>query len=310
MESIIDRVEQKNKRKGQIISVIVHALLLILAFLPFLQYPDPPPGQEGILISFGQPEAGVNDDPASGPIEVTEVQEAIEEAVEVERQIEEAKQKAVEAEPEPVEEEPVVEEEEVVTDNTSEELAIQKEEERKRKEAEDAKRAEEERLKKEAEEAEKKRKEDEARKKADADKLKEDIFGGLNKNKDKGKGQGDGGNPGNQGDPNGGNSDLLEGVSTGAGRVGRGLGDRGGSGPPVESNINSYGRVLIEVCVDDGGRVIKAEYTQKSQVDNIASTSNDANLIALAKKNAMKWTFNSGTLDKQCGVIIYNFKAK
>jgi len=36
----------------------IHLCLLILVLLPLLHPPDPPPGQSGVLIAFGEPDAG------------------------------------------------------------------------------------------------------------------------------------------------------------------------------------------------------------------------------------------------------------
>ncbi len=62
MDAIINERENTNKRVGQITSIVVHLLLLILAFLPLMTYPDPPPGQEGILISLGEPDVGAGEE--------------------------------------------------------------------------------------------------------------------------------------------------------------------------------------------------------------------------------------------------------
>ena len=50
--------EEKNRRRGMIISVVLHILVILLALLPFLTYPDPPPGQEGLLVNLGLPDEG------------------------------------------------------------------------------------------------------------------------------------------------------------------------------------------------------------------------------------------------------------
>jgi TonB family protein len=323
METTIqqNKREQENKRRGRLITTIVHILLIILAFLPLLTFPDPPPGQEGILVSFGQPDAGRNSEEAGGDVQEQEIQEAIAEAQEEEKRIEEERVEAAaeaeaEAEPEPEIEpapEDPVPERDIVEDVNSEEIKLRNEEEaRKRQEAEDKARQEREAQERADEEARKKAEaeaeaarqaaEEEARKRAEAEKLKNEI-GGLFGDGD-GEGEGDGGKPGNQGDPNGGDSDILEGITTGTGRVGGGLGSRGGSGPRITDNSQETGRVVIKVCVGSNGRVVSAEFTQSG------STTASNTLIRLAKANAQKWTFKPGEVDKQCGTITYDFKVK
>ncbi|HRW75845.1 MAG TPA: Mut7-C RNAse domain-containing protein, partial [Saprospiraceae bacterium] len=58
----INRDEEKDRRKGLLISIAVHAGIILLALLPLLTYQDPPPGQEGVLISFGNIDQGSGDD--------------------------------------------------------------------------------------------------------------------------------------------------------------------------------------------------------------------------------------------------------
>ncbi|MEZ4948338.1 MAG: hypothetical protein R2784_02945 [Saprospiraceae bacterium] len=102
------------------------------------------------------------------------------------------------------------------------------------------------------------------------------------------------------------NSDILEGKSTGTGKVGGGLGSRGISKSPKVVNRTQYsGTVVIRLCVDRNGNVIGTpEFTQAG------STTTNRDLVQIAIKNAKEWQFNRGTLDKQCGTITYNFKFK
>lgn len=334
MESTIaDHKEQKNKRKGFITSFTIHIALLILALLPLLTFPDPPPGQEGILVNLGIPDVGQGNDnaPPTKSEEVPAINEP--EPAPPEPEPVEVEPEPTPPEPEPVPE--VVEEEapakEVVTDDRSKEIALEKEKEAKRKEAARKKRLEEERIKREkaeaerkkraAEEAERKRKEDEARrkaaaeaeakrkaaeeaarKKAEADRISSDI-GGLFGD---GKGKGNTGKPGNQGDPGGDpDSDVLEGISTGSGKVGGGLGSRGiVNSPKVTDNSQKTGRVVIKVCVGSTGSVVSAEFTQRG------STTTDSRLRQIAVANAKKYKFSRGGPEKQCGTITYDFKVR
>jgi len=130
-------------------------------------------------------------------------------------------------------------------------------------------------------------------------------YGGLLNGK--GTGRGNTGQAGNQGDPNGDpNAKNLEGIHTGGkGRIGGGLGNRGViSEPKITDNSQKTGVVMIKVCVNKTGSVISADYTQKG------STTNDATLINIAKRNAMKFKFTAGDVEQQCGTITYDFKVQ
>ncbi|MEL6721568.1 MAG: hypothetical protein AAFP82_22920, partial [Bacteroidota bacterium] len=167
----------------------------------------------------------------------------------------------------------------------------QRKEEARRKAQEEA-----ERQKREAEEAERQRKE------AERNATKSRI-GDLFSN---GGGKGNTGKTGNQGDPNGDpNASKLEGISTGTGQVGGGLGGRGGSGPRLSDSSQKVGNVVVYVCVDANGKVVSAEYTQKGSYGSAAS---DSAIRRKAIANAKNWKFKSGSVDKQCGTISYRFK--
>lgn len=78
-----------------------------------------------------------------------------------------------------------------------------------------------------------------------------------------GGGQGEGGNPGNQGDPDGGeNGDPF---GTGEGKGGKGLGSRNAIQKPIgRSNCEMKGIIMVRIEVDPKGRVIKATYEPKN----------------------------------------------
>jgi outer membrane biosynthesis protein TonB len=118
--------------------------------------------------------------------------------------------------------------------------------------------------------------------------------------------KGNTGKPGSQGDPNGDpNSDILEGISNGSGRVGGGLGSRGVlHEPKITDNSQKTGRVVISVCVDKSGRVIKATYTQKG------STTTDSELQKIARDAALQFTFTKSDIEEQCGTITVDFKLR
>ncbi len=308
MEAFVTQQEKKNKKRGLTTSIILHVALIILALLPLLTFPDPPPGQEGILVNLGLPDVGQGDDNA-GPSAPTEPVEAEPEETEP---IEEETPPPTVEKPEPKTEPTPTPPKEVVTTEDPEAIALKKkkeqeEAERKRKEREEAERkrkeqeAEAERKRKEAEAA-RKAEEERKRKEAEADALKDEIgslFGD-------GKGKGNTGKPGNQGDPEGDpDASKLEGISTGTGTVGGGLGNRGVLGAPkITDNSQKQGTVTVKVCVDRNGTVTSAEFTQRG------STTSDNQLKRLAVDNAKKWKFSQGEVDKQCGTITYRFKVQ
>jgi predicted nucleic acid-binding Zn ribbon protein len=277
--------EQKNRRRSMLISVGIHLLILILAILPFLKYPDPPPGQEGVLISFGEPDVGQGDDRPDVQQETPDVQPTKSEAA-----------RPAEA---PAKSTP----EKIVTSNDADtRLKRQQQEAESRQRVQQQQAAAEEAArKKAAEEASRKAAEEEARKKAEYDQTKKqygDFFGG--------KGKGDTGKPGNQGDPKGDpDASKLDGLTKGSGVIGAGLSNRGvRKAPDISDRSQKTGRVVVYVCVDRNGKVLKAEYTQRG------STTSDAQLIDLAIRNARSYLFTESDLDEQCGTITYDFKVQ
>ncbi len=295
----LTRTESANKRKGLIFSVVFHTVAIILLALFGLSFQNPPPEQGGILVNLGIPEemgTGNENAPEGKPAEAAEEPEPEPEKEEVPPPREKPK-KEVEK-PKPTPEKPVVKTE----DPEAIALKKKKEEEKKRQETEARERQEAERKRKEAETAEAKRKADEAKKQQE---LKDQIGGALGGGK--GKGKGNSGKTGNPGDPNGDpNSDVLTGISTGSGVVGGGLGNRGvvKKGAPISDNSQEEGTMYLDICVDQNGNVISAEYTQRG------STVNSSRLKQLAIQNAKQWKFKPGEVDKQCGTIRYDFKLK
>lgn len=294
----------KDRKKGLITSLTVHTVLLILALIPLMDYQVPPPGQPGVLVSFGAPDMGSGDDrPDTQQEEEVDPEppsedEKVDEEVVDEPEVEETKPEAT---PPPQPETA----KEIVTKDEPDLVAIQKkkqeEDARKREEeAERQKRVEEAKKKAEAEAEAKKKAEEEAQKKAEYEKAKKqfgDSFGG-------GKGKTD--KPGNQGDPNGDpDAKKLEGISTGSGMVGGGLGDRGVLfEPKISDNSQKTGTVVVRVCVDRNGEVISADYTQKG------STTADSELRQIAINSSKKFRFSKGSIDKQCGTITIDFKVR
>lgn len=288
----VSQQEQKNKRYGVIISSIFHTLVIILLLIPLLTYPDPPPGQEGILVNLGIPDIGQGEENAgpSQPVAEQESEPEAEPTPTKEREV----QKPTKTNPAP--------QKDVVRTEDPDAVALREQQKREQAERDRQEREAEARRQAEAE-ARRKAAEEEARKKAEADKLKDQI-GGLFGD---GKGKGNTGKQGNQGDPGGDpNAGNLEGISTGSGSVGGGLSDRGVSrrGPGVQDNSQSVGSAVISVCVDRDGNVISADFTQKG------STISDGSLRSKAIADAKQWKFGKGDVDKQCGTITYRFKVQ
>jgi len=322
MEAFISEKERQDQQVARTTSAIIHALLLALLFLPLLKFPIPPPGQEGILVSFGVPDQGEGDDKP-----MTQNEEIVDPTPpstpppppepEVEPEVEEVA-KPKETAP------PKAPDKKVITAEDPDVAALKKKQKEEAvKAAEDAKvrKAEEARVKKEedakkqaaVEEARKVAAAEDARKRAEAaaaaeaarqkaeyDNAKKqygDVFGA---------GKGNTGKPGNQGDPNGDpNADNLKGISTGSGKIGGGLDGRGVLfTPSVEEKSQRTGRVVVNVCVDKNGKVTSAKYTQKG------STTADANLKQISEESSRKFKFSASDIPEQCGTITFDFKVK
>lgn len=270
--------DPKDRKKAVRTSVVVNIGLLILLLFPFMSFQVPPPGEEGILVSFGMPDMGRGDDRPD-----TQQEE------EVPPQPEEETPPPP-AEPEVVEEQVV--EEEVITQEDPNAIALKKKEEEEARQKAEKERQE--RLE------EQRRKEAEAKKEAEYAEAKKqfgDLFGG-------GKGSTD--TEGNQGDPLGDpNADNLEGLSTGQGSVGGGLGGRRIQYvPKVVESSQKTGRVVVRVCVNEAGQVFESSFTQKG------STTGDPDLVATAVKFSRQYRFSESTVSKQCGTITFDFKVK
>jgi TonB family protein len=290
VDTSVTTQDEQHRKRGMMVSVALHVALIMLALLPLLTFPDPPPGQEGILVNLGMPDEGQGTDNA-GP------SAPIAEDLPDDPQPEDAAPPEEVAPPEP---EP---DRNVVTSDDSD-VQVKKNEKKKEEDRKRQERLEQERREREArEEAQRKEAAEKARRDKEASDLKDLLKGGLEGD---GDGKGNTGKPGNQGDPNGDpNSDILEGISTGSGRVGGGLGDRGVSRThkPTDDS-QEQGVVVVKVCVDKAGNVISAEFTQRG------STVTTARLKNIAISSAKKWKFSPGQVDRQCGTITYNFKAQ
>ncbi|MEO1434949.1 MAG: hypothetical protein AAFV80_05390 [Bacteroidota bacterium] len=302
--STVEQREGNNKKVGWLTTLVMHILLLALILYPFLTIPNPPPGQEGILISFGTPDVGQGDvqpiaeNPSERPSEVEDTP--------VEQPEEEIEEVVPEEAAPPESSEP---ERDVLTAEDAEAIAIQREKDRKAREKaekeakEEAERVAKEEAQRKAEEEARRKAEEEARKLEEA----KNQFGfpGRNNNSN---GQGNTNKPGDQGAPNGDpNADNLDGDnSTGKGSadIGGGLAGRGvDARPTVTNRSQKQGKVRVKICVDPSGKVTSAEYSLSG------SRTQDSYLVQLAKDSAKKFKFSANAMapESQCGHIDFNF---
>lgn len=272
--------EDGDDRRAVIISFIFHILLVLLAILPLLHYPVPPPGMEGVAVVFGEPDAG--GDPVPEPLP--------------------------ESQPEPMPEQvpvadpakPVKQPQSVVTTDDPDAKV------RADRAREEARQREEQRMKN-AQEAEQKRKAEEAARKAAEEKALKDKQAQEMRDlmKNSGKGAGSASKSGTQGSQEGQAQQGTIGQGPGTGKVGAGLSDRGvRNAPQINDRSQKTGRVVIEVCVDRNGKVVKADFTQRG------STTADTELIELARRNARNYIFSTSDVEEQCGTISYDFKVR
>ena len=319
-------VDIKEKNKARIATAVSLLLFFLILFLPWFTYQNPPPGQEGTIINLGTIDFGQGSENApesSAEAEALEEKENPPTTSQEESQKEKEEVVKPKSNPEPKE---IASTKKVITDDTKD-LALAEAKKKKEKEREEKAKKE----KREQERVEKlaaAKKEREAKEKRIAEEIRlaeekaakekaakeaklaeandhknylKDLFGKSGE----GEGKGNTGESGNQGTKDGDpNASAVEGISSGSGVVSGGLAGRGGSGPGIKDNSNKAGTIMIKVCVNGSGKVISANYTQRG------STIVDPKLKKLAEDNAFKWNFKSGSADKQCGFIKYEFKVE
>src|SRR6186997_2326152 len=272
ISSPVDSKEQTSLGKGWIVSLGTHILFLALLCLPFLVAKVPPPDEsEGLLVNLGLQDQGQGDETPRGET------------------------KEVTADPTPQKPQPEVK---PIAAKTPAKQTTQKS----ITSTEDSGVAAREAAAKQKAQADAQRQANEEAQKQAAYNSTKKSYGDLLGN----SGKGNTGKAGSQGDPNGDpNSNVLEGISKGSGRVGGGLGNRGVlHEPQIKDGSQKTGRVVITVCVDKSGKVVKAEYTQKG------STTTDSELRDIAKKAALKFQFTTSEIEEQCGTITVDFKVK
>jgi len=74
--------------------------------------------------------------------------------------------------------------------------------------------------------------------------------------------------------------------------------------PKIEDDFTTNGKIVLSVCVDNNGEVIKANLFREHSIDYTEE------LILIARNNAFKYKFSKSELAEQCGTITYNFKTK
>jgi membrane protein involved in colicin uptake len=285
MSKIINSKEEKDKKRSAIISLVLHSLLFLLFFLPLIKV-DPPKEIGGILVSFGDPDAGY-DALFENVEEVTTSEEATASGGTSSESEDVNSKDRVEEAPIAAKEKTVQKKETPNTNNTKNQADV---------------------IAKNKAEADRKAKE--AAAKADADRVAKEKTEFDNKKKKfsdlLGGGKGNNNNKGNQGtekgDPNG---NVLSGMSKGSGKVGGGLSGRGVEFEPTfADNSQKTGKVSLSICVNNDGKVTKADFTQKG------STTSDAYLIDLARKTALKYRFSKSDIESQCGTVTVDFKVQ
>jgi outer membrane biosynthesis protein TonB len=270
LESLATEKNHTSLGKGWLVSFIAHLIVIAILFIPMWMSQTPPPEEEGVMVSLGLPDEGQGEEAPSvnegkpEPEPETKPQEAVQEISSKKPEKQVASK--------------------VVTSNEQDAVRVKEAEAKKQAQAESQRRAAEEAKKQEAYNNTKK--------------SYGDLLGGS--------GKGNTGKPGSQGDPSGDpNAKALEGISKGSGRVGGGLGNRGVLHEPKISDASQKtGRVVISVCVDKNGKVIKADYTQKG------STTTDSELKDIAKRAALQFKFTDSDIEEQCGTITVDFKIK
>jgi outer membrane biosynthesis protein TonB len=287
--------QRKVKNQGIILTVVVHTLFILLLMLKVASHPKVvPPPPEGILVNLGLPDVGQGTDNTPGP-PVPVPEPPVDKP-----KPKPTKEPTIVTKPTKPTPSPKPVQKPTVTTEDPNAIAIRQQKEREKQQREESDRiAREENAAKQRADDERKRKDAEA-------KAMKDQIGGLFGGGGKGSGKGNTGKPGNQGDPDGDpNAKNLNGVTTGTGSVGGNLGSRNlRSKPSITDNSQDEGTVVLYVCVDKDGNVISADFTQKG------STTSSANLVSLARSNAMRWKFDAGDIDKQCGTITYRFRVQ
>ncbi len=299
MDHALPHKKDENRKKGIIVSFMVHTLLLLIALVPYLVSEKIPEEISGIVVAFGSPDGGSSN---ADPIAKTDTPIATETPKEDTSKDDDKSSTATSKQKEtkdpkpskkPVNDlKPLTNTSDVAVDDAQIEKAkkdaLAAEAEEKRRQAEQIARIE-------------------AQKKAEAEAKKAAFSDSKSKFSDLlGSGKGNNNNDGNAGNPKGDpNSDALNQLATGSGRIGGGLTDRGVLfEPQIDDNSQYTGVVVVKVCVDRTGKVSEAKFTQ------LGSTTTNKLLVDLAVGAAKKYQFTPSEVETQCGNITIEFKVK
>ena len=300
MDHAVLQKEDENKKKGLIMSFVIHALLILIALIPYLVSDTDPTEISGIQVAFGTPDGGSsNANPISDTYE-TKVNDSNKESASEDNQNNSSSNTPDTETSEPKTNTAPQSKVEPVS-NTSDVVVDERKKEQEEKAAAEAREAE--RMKRQAEE----RARIEAQKEADAKARQAAYDESKSKFSDLfGSGKGNNNNEGNQGDDKGDpNSDALNQLATGSGRIGGGLKDRGVLFEPEIKDRSQYtGTVVIKVCVNSKGKVVESKYTQ------MGSTTTNKVLVDLAIDGARKYQFTSSEVEMQCGNITIDFSVQ
>ena len=300
-----------SQRTGLMMTVLLHAAILLLLLFMGIVTPSILPQEEGLLVDFGNSPTGLGaEEPSAVQGEAAAVKKIAEPAIEPV-----SKPKAKKGVEASVDEDLVTQDMEksvaiatAARKKAIDDKKIKLDNERKAKELED-KRIKAELVIKQQQEAEEKRVQAEKDKKIGDinSRVKNAFGGGKTDNGSQSTSQGNTYGGGNQGSPNG---------QPRVNRYGDGGGDGNGNGisfslsgreklylPKPSFPGNESGIVVVEVTVDKGGKVTNANAGVKG------SNTMDTQLLEAARKAALEAKFNADSKAKafQKGTITYHF---
>ncbi len=276
--------ENDNRRTGFWISLLLHLFLLFLFLIPcFKHFNNQDPDRfQGVIIALGNPEnESVTKTVKASISDEAENQKKATKATSKQLSTEAKKN----ASPTKTESATTVDKAELLASKKAKaEANIKaKEDERRRMELE----------------KEKDRMAEEERKKQEEKSKAKSLFSNMFKSDDNAA---DASKGSENGKPN---AEALNDLTSGSGKVGTGLGSRELLYAPIISdNTQKTGRVIINICVDQSGKVINTKFRQKG------STTTDAHLVQLAESSVRKYKFSQSKISEQCGDIIIDFKLK
>ena len=308
------------KKNGLLGTILIHTMLFSLLILVGFSSPPPPDTEEGILVNFGtdetgtgliepSPPAGLN--VASTPAAHEATSPPVIPKTTVKTKDEALLTQNTEEAPSVKKVEPVLKK----SDPEAEKRKLEKREaDKKIKEQLEA-----DKLRIREEEAEKKKIAAEQQRESDIMNRTKNALANSKNTGTNSTGEGVTGGPGNQGDPRGSVDSKVRGVGGGLGDSGNGTGGTGGKGisynlqgrgyqalPPPKYDYQGEGRVVVEVSVDQAGKVVQAVPGTKG------STTLDEYLLKVAKEAALgaRFEVKHDAPAIQKGTITYNFILK